>query len=109
MTGDKILIVDDEATNVEIFDLMLSKLGFSTDTASDGVEALEKLPSFRPALPSGSERRRKFSCCSVWKRFWSATESRLTPKTSAPIASNDFAASRSEQTSRVHPGVSAFG
>lgn len=50
MTGDKILIVDDEATNVEIFDLMLSKLGFSTDTASDGVEALEKLRSFRPAL-----------------------------------------------------------
>ena len=50
MTGDKILIVDDEATNVEIFDLMLSKLGFSTDIASDGVEALEKLRSFRPAL-----------------------------------------------------------
>jgi len=50
VTGDKILIVDDEATNVEIFDLMLSKLGFSTDTASDGVEALEKLRNFRPAL-----------------------------------------------------------
>lgn len=50
MTGDKILIVDDEPTNVEIFDLMLSKLGFRTETASDGVEALEKLRSFRPAL-----------------------------------------------------------
>jgi DNA-binding response OmpR family regulator len=50
VTGDKILIVDDEATNVEIFDLMLSKLGFCTETASDGVEALDKLRSFRPAL-----------------------------------------------------------
>ena len=50
MTRDKILIVDDEATNVEIFDLMLSKLGFHTETASDGVEALDRLRSFRPAL-----------------------------------------------------------
>lgn len=50
MTGDKILIVDDEATNVEIFDLMLSKLGFRTETASDGREALDKLRSFRPEL-----------------------------------------------------------
>ena len=50
MTGDKILIVDDEATNVEIFDLMLSQIGFLTETASNGVEALEKLRTFRPAL-----------------------------------------------------------
>jgi len=50
VTGDKILIVDDEATNVEIFDLMLSKLGFRTETASDGREALDKLRSFRPEL-----------------------------------------------------------
>lgn len=50
MTGDKILIVDDEATNVEIFDLMLSKLGFRTETAADGREALDKLRSFRPEL-----------------------------------------------------------
>lgn len=50
MTGDKILIVDDEPTNVEIFDLMLSKLGFSTETAADGQEAIDKLPGFRPDL-----------------------------------------------------------
>lgn len=50
MTGDKILIVDDEATNVEIFDLMLSKLGFRTETAGDGQEALDKVPDFRPDL-----------------------------------------------------------
>ena len=50
MTGDKILIVDDEPTNVEIFGLMLSKLGFRTETAADGREALDKLRSFRPAL-----------------------------------------------------------
>lgn len=50
MTGDKILIVDDEPTNVEIFDLMLSKFGFRTETSADGREALDKLRSFRPAL-----------------------------------------------------------
>lgn len=50
MIGDKILIVDDEPTNVEIFDLMLGKIGFKTETAADGVEALEKVRSFGPAL-----------------------------------------------------------
>ncbi|MDR1955499.1 MAG: response regulator [Treponema sp.] len=45
----KILIVDDEP-NLEFFDLMLSKLGFRVEKASDGVEAMEKVGRFCPDL-----------------------------------------------------------
>lgn len=46
----KILIVDDEAINLEFFDVMLTKLGFIIDKAEDGVEALEKVKKFNPDL-----------------------------------------------------------
>jgi DNA-binding response OmpR family regulator len=49
-TRKKILIVDDEAINVEFFDLMLSKLGFLVEKAQDGVEGLEKVKKFFPDL-----------------------------------------------------------
>lgn len=46
----KILIVDDEQINVEFFDLMLSKLGFVVEKASNGREALDKVKEFSPDL-----------------------------------------------------------
>ena len=46
----KILVVDDESTNREFFELMLSKLGFVVEQANDGVEALEKVKKFHPDL-----------------------------------------------------------
>jgi PleD family two-component response regulator len=46
----KILIVDDEAMNLDFFDLMLTKLGFVVEKARDGVEALEKVKRFLPDL-----------------------------------------------------------
>jgi len=49
-TQKKILIVDDESINLDFFDVMLSKLGFSVERAVDGVEALEKLKRFFPDL-----------------------------------------------------------
>jgi CheY-like chemotaxis protein len=49
-TRKKILIVDDEAMNVEFFELMLSKLNFLVEKAKDGVEALEKVKHFFPDL-----------------------------------------------------------
>jgi DNA-binding response OmpR family regulator len=36
--------------NLEFFEVMLSKLGFTVEDAEDGVEALEKVPKFRPDL-----------------------------------------------------------
>jgi len=47
-TQKKILVVDDEDINVEFFDVMLSKLGFTVEKASDGIEALEKIKKFLP-------------------------------------------------------------
>lgn len=49
-TRKKILIVDDEQINVEFFDLMLSKLGFLVEKASNGRECLEKVKEFTPDL-----------------------------------------------------------
>jgi DNA-binding response OmpR family regulator len=49
-TRKKILIVDDEQINVEFFDLMLSKLGFIVEKASNGLEGLEKVKEFTPDL-----------------------------------------------------------
>jgi PleD family two-component response regulator len=46
----KILIVDNEIINLEFFEVMLSKLGFIVEKATDGVEALEKVKKFYPDL-----------------------------------------------------------
>ena len=49
-TQRKILIVDDETINLDFFDLMLSKLGFTVEKASDGLEALELVKRFLPDI-----------------------------------------------------------
>jgi DNA-binding response OmpR family regulator len=49
-TRKKILIVDDEKINLELFEVMLSKLGFVVEEANDGFEALEKVKRFNPDL-----------------------------------------------------------
>jgi len=46
----KILIVDDEAINLEFFDVMLTKLGFQVEKAEDGDIALEKIQEIDPDL-----------------------------------------------------------
>jgi len=49
-TQRKILIVDDETINLDFFDVMLSKLGFTVEKGRDGIEALEKVKRFSPDL-----------------------------------------------------------
>ena len=46
----KILIVDDEQTNLDFFEVMLTKLGFEVAKASDGEEALEAVRAENPDL-----------------------------------------------------------
>jgi DNA-binding response OmpR family regulator len=46
----KILIVDDDIVNLDFFNLMLTKLGFAVEEASDGLDALNKLKKFYPDL-----------------------------------------------------------
>jgi DNA-binding response OmpR family regulator len=45
-----ILVADDEKVNVDFFQVMLSKLGFSVEVAYSGEEVLEKLEHFTPDL-----------------------------------------------------------
>ncbi|MDR0290493.1 MAG: response regulator [Treponema sp.] len=49
-TQNKILVVDDDPINRDFFQLMLSKLGFVVEEASDGVDALERLKNFKANL-----------------------------------------------------------
>ncbi len=49
LTG-RILIVDDEPINLEFFEVMLSKLGFDIEKASDGEQALQKIQETNPDL-----------------------------------------------------------
>jgi DNA-binding response OmpR family regulator len=46
----KILIVDDEAINLDFFDVMLSRLGFEVSMAEDGEQALEMIQEDKPDL-----------------------------------------------------------
>jgi DNA-binding NarL/FixJ family response regulator len=46
----RILIVDDEPFNVDYLEQELDRLGFLTETAGDGLEALERVAAARPDL-----------------------------------------------------------
>jgi len=49
-TRKKILIADDEAINLDFFEVMLSKLGFVVEKCDNGPEVLEKVKKFLPDL-----------------------------------------------------------
>lgn len=48
--NEKILIVDDEPINLDFFEVMLSKLGFDVERASDGEEGLDRAVEVQPDL-----------------------------------------------------------
>src|SRR4051812_28577216 len=48
--GKKVLIVDDEPDILEIISYNLTKEGYEIQTAKNGIEALEKVPLFKPDL-----------------------------------------------------------
>ena len=50
MPSKKILIVDDEETNLKLLVSLLRPLGYETETAYNGVEAVRKTKGYRPDL-----------------------------------------------------------
>ena len=50
MSGELILVVDDEPNIVELARLYLERDGFRVDGAGDGLAALESVERLRPAL-----------------------------------------------------------
>jgi len=50
MTGELILVVDDEANILDLTRLYLERDGYRVEDAMDGQQALEKIDSLEPAL-----------------------------------------------------------
>ena len=50
MSAPRVLIVDDNAMNIAIAQVVLLEEGLEVETAADGLEALQKAASFRPHL-----------------------------------------------------------
>jgi DNA-binding response OmpR family regulator len=50
MTGERILVVDDHASIIDLARLYLEREGYRVEAASDGAQALEKARSLQPAL-----------------------------------------------------------
>jgi DNA-binding response OmpR family regulator len=50
MSGEKILVVDDEANIVDLVTLYLEREGFHVESAADGLSALEKIHQDEPSL-----------------------------------------------------------
>jgi two-component system alkaline phosphatase synthesis response regulator PhoP len=50
MTGERILVVDDEINIIDLTRLYLEREGFQVDSATDGAQALEKIRDLEPAL-----------------------------------------------------------
>jgi DNA-binding NtrC family response regulator len=50
MTQERVLIVEDEENERTGLAELVSGWGYRTDTAADGVEALEKIPTFAPSI-----------------------------------------------------------
>ena len=50
MTGELILVADDEQHTVELVSLYLRRAGYTIETAANGDEALRKVRELKPAL-----------------------------------------------------------
>ena|SRR5450631_2319554 len=50
MTAARVLIVDDNALNVQLASFVLTQAAFETESAADAQEALKLIPVFRPDL-----------------------------------------------------------
>ena len=67
----RILAVDDQPDELELVDSILRDEGFVTETAGDGIEALQKLQRYRPDLivvDASMPRMNGFTFCETLRR-----------------------------------------
>ncbi len=50
MSAPRVLIIDDNALNIEIAEIVLTEEGFQVESATDGTQGLQRVASFRPDL-----------------------------------------------------------
>ena len=53
VSGSRILVVDDEASNLKVLQRMLGKAGYEVSTAGSGPEALKTLRDAQPKPQTG--------------------------------------------------------
>lgn len=75
----KLLLVDDDDTTLLIFKTFLAKAGHVIETAKDGMEALEKVPAFKPELILLDINMPKMSGFEVAKRLKENPETKNIP------------------------------
>jgi CheY-like chemotaxis protein len=75
----KILVVDDDGSTRLVFKMYLSKDGHTVETAVDGMDALEKVPVFKPELILLDINMPKMSGFEVLKRLKDSPETRAIP------------------------------
>jgi two-component system sensor histidine kinase/response regulator len=75
----KILIVDDDDTTLLVFKAHLSKDGHTVETAIDGMDALGKVPAFKPDLILLDINMPKMSGFEVAKRLKEDPETKAIP------------------------------
>jgi class 3 adenylate cyclase len=76
---NKILIVDDEPFNLDLLEQELSDQGYLIEKANDGMEALEKIPSFQPDVMLLDYMMPKMNGLEVLKRLRADDKHKSTP------------------------------
>ncbi len=75
----RILIVEDEADNLELLNMMLGNMGYNTDLANDGMEALELLEKNLPDLVISDVMMPRLNGFELCKRIKDDENTRLIP------------------------------
>ena len=78
-SGGRILVVDDEAPNVEVFSRLMSRLGYEVLTATSGELALQSVARDRPDLVLLDVNMPGIDGFEVCRRLKSDTRTRLIP------------------------------
>lgn len=75
----KVLIVDDEKLNIQLYQTLLAPLGYEIHTAGDGIEAIEKVHRLKPDLVLLDVMMPRLNGFEVCRRLKNDPKTRLIP------------------------------